>query len=172
MATTTAPGQNRFGTAGASGPAARDAGTDTGPDPTGAGTGGKRKLLKSKKFLLAVVLVLVAAGGAYKFAVPHPAGPPKGGEVVPLEATTLNLAGGHYLKVAISVQLVAGKGSADSFSTSQAAQLTIEEFSDRTVASLSSNTARTKLLADLLTKLKAAYPGEVYDVFVTQFVTQ
>jgi flagellar FliL protein len=67
---------------------------------------------------------------------------------------------------------VAGKGSADSFSTSQAAQLTIEEFSDRTVASLSSNTARTKLLADLLTKLKAAYPGEVYDVFVTQFVTQ
>jgi flagellar FliL protein len=116
--------------------------------------------------------VLVAAGGAYKFAVPHPAGPAKPGAVVPLEATTLNLAGGHYLKIAISIQLVAGKGSADSFSTSHAAELTIEQFSNRTVTSLSSNAARQRLLKDLLAHLKTAYPGEVYDVFVTQFVTQ
>lgn len=172
MAMTTAPGQNRFGADGARGPGTQDNAGAAGEPQDGAGKGGKRGWLKSKKFLLGVVLVLAVGGGAYKFAVPHPAGPPKGGEFVPLEATTLNLAGGHYLKLAISVQLVAGKGSANAFSTTQAAQLTIEEFSDRSVASLSSNAARTRLLDDLRTKLKAAYPGEVYDVFLTQFVTQ
>ena len=34
---------------------------------------------------------------AYKFLAPHPVGPPTGGDVVALDATTLNLAGGHYL---------------------------------------------------------------------------
>ena len=111
-------------------------------------------------------------GGAYKFLAPHPVGPPTGGDVVALDATTLNLAGGHYLKIAISVQLVKGKASTASFATSKAAEATIDEFSDRTVASLSSNPARKKLTADLLAKLKVAYPGEVFDVFLTQFVTQ
>jgi flagellar FliL protein len=171
MATTTAANQ-RFGT-GSRGGASRDgaAGVADGAAEAGAGPK-KRSVLKSKKFLIAVVLVLVAAGGAYKFLVPHPAGPPQGGDVVALDATTLNLTGGHYLKIAISVQLVKGKAAATDFSTSQAAQLTIEEFSNRTVASLSSNAARQRLVADLLTKLKKTYPGEVYDVFVTQFVTQ
>lgn len=174
MATTTAS-QARFGTAGGPTTASRDAGgtvTTTDDGAKAKTSGGLKARLTSKKFLVVVALVLAVAGGAYKFLAPHPVGPPTGGDVVALDATTLNLAGGHYLKIAISVQLVKGKASATDFTTSKAAEATIDEFSDRTVSSLSSNRARQKLTADLLTKLKAAYPGEVFDVFLTQFVTQ
>jgi flagellar FliL protein len=88
------------------------------------------------------------------------------------EPLTINLAGGHYLKLAIAVELVAGKATKDTFASSQAAQLVIQEFSDRSVPSLSSNAARDKLTKDLTSRIKKAYPGEVYDVFLTQFVTQ
>jgi flagellar FliL protein len=85
---------------------------------------------------------------------------------------TLNLTGGHYLKIAIAVQLVKGKATAADFPTSHAAELVIDQFSNRPVDSLSTNKARKKLTAELLENLQKAYPGEVYDVFLTQFVTQ
>jgi len=145
------------------------------PDGEADGTkakGGKGKLFKSKKFLIAVVGVLVLGGGAYKFAMPHKAAPPVGGDVVPIEAMTVNLAGGHFLKVAAGVQLVKGKATATDFNVSQAAQALIDEFSNRTVQSLSSNAAREKLRTDLVDNVKKAYPEEVFDVFLTQFVYQ
>ena len=171
--TTTATRQNRT-TPG------RPGGPDT---PAGAGAQDraaegtderpKRALLKSKTFLIAVVaVVLVGGGGAYKFAIPHKPAPPAGGEVVPMEAMTLNLAGGHYLKIAVAIQLVKGKATATNFDTSQAAELVIDEFSNRSVASLDTNAARKKLTGQLLVAMKKAYPGEVFDTFLTQFVTQ
>jgi len=173
MATTTA--QARFGSNSTSQSGARDAGgSGTNADASGPAKASKglRARLTSKKFIMAVVLLLAVAGGAYKFLAPQPVVPPTGGDVVALDPTTLNLDGGHYLKIAISVQLVKGKASATDFATSKAAELTIDEFSNRTVGSLSSNAARKKLTSDLLSKVKAAYPGEVFDVFLTQFVTQ
>jgi flagellar FliL protein len=132
---------------------------------------GKRR--PSKKIVIILVLILAVGGfiGSKKF-MPAKAEAPQPGDVVAMDATTLNLAGGHYLKVAISLQLVAGKASATDFATSQAAQLVIQEFSDRSVPSLSSNAARDKLTKELKARIKKAYPGEVYDVFLTQFVTQ
>jgi flagellar FliL protein len=132
----------------------------------------KRRRLSAKKLVILAVAVLALGGGGYMFLAPAKAGPVTGGEVVTLEATTLNLSGGHYLKIAVAIQLVKGKASAADFASSHAAELTIDEFSNRTVASLASNTARKRLSADLLTKIKTAYPKEVYDVFLTQFVTQ
>jgi flagellar FliL protein len=85
---------------------------------------------------------------------------------------TLNLTGGHYLKIAIAVQLVKGKAPAADFPTSHAAELVIDQFSNRPAESLSTNKARKKLTAELLTNLQKAYPEEVFDVFLTQFVTQ
>jgi flagellar FliL protein len=133
---------------------------------------GVKGLLKSKKFILAVVGVLVVGGGVYKFAVPHPAPPPTGGDVVPIEAMTVNLAGGHYLKLAASVQLVKGKGSATDFDVSHAAELLIDEFSNRPVSAIDSDAKRNKLKAQLLTSVRKAYPGEVFQVFLTQFTYQ
>jgi flagellar FliL protein len=132
----------------------------------------KKPFFKSKKFLIVLVLLLAGAGGGYKMMVKPKAGPPQPGDVVSLDANTLNLADGHYLKIAISVQLVKGKASATDFYTSKAAQAEIDVFSDRDVDVLNSPPGRRRLTAELAKRVKAAYPEEVYDVFVTQFVTQ
>jgi flagellar protein FliL len=150
---------------------ARKGGKPGGDDPAAA-PGRKRPFFKSKKFLIALIVVAAGGGVGYKTFMPSKPGPPQGGDVVALEPTTLNLADGHYLKIAIAIQLVKGNASATSFFTSQAAELTIDEFSDRTVTSLASNTARRKLTDELTKRIQAAYPGEVYDVFVTQYVTE
>ncbi len=174
MSTTTAPQSRTTG----SKPSANGKAGEGAPDgdENGAKKKGKRVgkggLFKSKKFILAVVGVLVVGGGAYKFLMPHKAAPPTGGDVVPIDAMTVNLAAGHYLKVAVAVQLVKGKASATSFDTSHAAELVIDEFSNRQITLIDTNAERKKLTADLLTQLKKAYPGEVYAAFLTQFVAQ
>jgi flagellar FliL protein len=133
----------------------------------------KKSPLKNKKVLILLVCVLAVAGAAYKMFMPTPPpGPAKGGDIVTMDPTTLNLADGHYLKVGIAIQLVEGKGTKDSFVTSPATDLVIDQFSNRTVAALSSNAAREKLMGQLVTRLKKAYPGEVYKVYKTTFVTQ
>jgi flagellar FliL protein len=173
--TATATRENRWATngSGSAGKTTAGAARESGDNPAEAKP--KRKLgslLKSKKVVMALVAVLVVGGGAYKFLAPKKVVPPTGGEVVAMDATTLNLADGHYLKIAVAIQLVKGKGTATEFRSSEAAELTIDEFSNRTVASLSSNGARKKLTEELLAKVQKAYPGEVYDVFLTQFVMQ
>jgi flagellar protein FliL len=172
MTTATPARENRWGTGGRPPPDAAKDGASVGADVDAAPAKSRRSVLKSKKALVIAAAVLAVGGGAYQFAMPSKASPPAGGEVVTLDATTLNLAGGHYLKIAVAVQLVKGKATATGFATSHAAELTIDEFSNRTVGSLSSNAARKKLTAELLVKVQKAYPGEVYDVFLTQFVTQ
>lgn len=142
--------------------------------PDGKGKKGTKKgsKFKSKKFIMILVAVLGVGGGAYKFLVPSKPGPAVGGAVVPIDATTINLTDGHYLKIAVGVQLVAGKATAESFATSHASELIIDEFANRSVESLSTNAARKKLTAQLVANVKKAYEGEVFDVFITQFVTQ
>lgn len=132
--------------------------------------GGKSK----KKLIIIVVLVLGLAGAGYKFflAKPGKAGPPVGGEIVQLDPETVNLSAGHYLKIAVAVQVVAGKSTAADFQGSHAEQLIIDEFSNRSVPSLSSNAARKKLAADLEKQIKKAYDGDVFTIFLTQFVMQ
>ena len=159
-------------TAGAKTPAGKAGGN---PEDDAEKSGkSKAGLFKSKKFLIAVVAVLgLGYGGYTMFLAPPPKpAPPAGGDVVALDPTTLNLSEGHYLKIALGIQLIKGKAAAPAFQTSQAQELTINEFSDRTVSSLSTNAARVKLQKDLLAKIKKAYPDEVYALFVTQFVTQ
>jgi flagellar FliL protein len=172
MTSPTATRENRTTSGRPGGPNA-PAGAGSKDQSAGAEETSKGKLFKSKKFLIAVAaIVLVGGGGAYKFAIPHKPAPPAGGEVVPMDAMTLNLAGGHYLKVAVAIQLVKGKAVATDFDTSQAAELVIDEFSNRSVSALDTNAARKKLTAALLAQMKKAYPEEVFDVFLTQFVTQ
>ena len=168
--------EQRFATnSGSSGAAKGSGGKPVKDGEAGAPGAPKQKIYKSKKFILALVGLLIVGYGAYTFLAPTPKpGPPTGGEYVPVstDPLTLNLAGGHYLKLAIS--LVAGKAKAADFAltTAKAASLAITEFSDRTVESLSSDKARKRLTDDLLTKLQKAYPDEVFAVFLTQFVTQ
>ncbi|HZC72958.1 MAG TPA: flagellar basal body-associated FliL family protein [Jatrophihabitans sp.] len=168
--TTTAPTQNRFAT-GKSGSSGGKGASDKAAAEGGADEAKKKSVFKSKKFIMIVVAVLAIGGIGYKMFAPKPVVPPTGGEVVAIDPTLLNLQDGSYLKVAISIQVVKGKATAADFMKDKAAQLMIEEFSDRNAASLLSGAKRKTLFADLKKKIKDAYDGEVFDVFYTQFVT-
>ena len=142
---------------------------------TDAAPAKKSSFLKSKKGIIVLLVLLVAAGGAYKFLLaPAPStkpAKPTGGDFVALTATTLNLQADHYLKVGVAVQLVKGKTAPTDF-RNRANQIMIADFSNRTVASLSSNAGRATVMAQMEKDLKTAYPDEIYTLFLTQFVTQ
>jgi flagellar FliL protein len=125
-----------------------------------------------KKLMIIVVAVLVLGGGGYyKFGMKKGAPPaPKAGVVVPLEAITINLSGGHFLKLGLALQATTlAKEPPDG---SEALDLAIEAFSNRPVAELSSNKGRAVLKAELSKKVTEAYKDEVMGVYFTQFVMQ
>lgn len=131
---------------------------------------------KSKKMLIIVVAAVVVLGGGgagayFMFlAKPSKPAPPVAGKVVPLDAVTMNLAEGHFLKLKISLQATAtAKEDPDG---SKALDIAIDQFSNRTVAELSSNAARDQAKAELRKSVSKAYDGDVMDVYFTEFVMQ
>ncbi len=127
-----------------------------------------------KKLIIIVVAVLVVGLAGYHFMGPKKApkpGPPVEGLVISMDATTLNLADGHFLKLQLGLQEIKGKGGAE-LDTSKAADIAVSEFTNKTVASLSTDAAREAVKADLLKKLQVAYPKELMDVYFKQFVMQ
>jgi flagellar FliL protein len=83
---------------------------------------------------------------------------------------TLNLAGGHYLRIKLGLQTV--EGTPAEMDTSEAAQAVIDQFSDRPVAELTGEAARSKAKKELLGKLQKVYPKQILDVIYTEFFTQ
>ncbi len=141
-------------------PAAEDAATteETGP--------GRRK-----KVLLLLLVALLVAGAAWFFLLrggDEPAAP-KPGEMLPLESTQINLAGGHYLKVGIALQLTEGAHEVDG---SKALDAAIELFSGRDVDELARPGTRQTLKKKLTAELEHRYHGDVMEVYFTEFVTQ
>ncbi|HEV2886348.1 MAG TPA: flagellar basal body-associated FliL family protein [Jatrophihabitans sp.] len=131
---------------------------------------------KSKKVKIAVlVVVMLVLGALAKFTVLAPSAPagdakPVPGHVVAMTDMTLNLAGGHYLRIKLALQTV--EGTPEEFDTSEAAQAVIDQFSDRPVAELTGEAARSKAKKELLGKLQKVYPKQVMDVIYTEFFTQ
>jgi flagellar FliL protein len=124
------------------------------------------------KLIIIVVVVLALGGGAYMmfFKKKGPAPPPKPGAVVALDPITINLAGGHFLKLGLAIQATAAvKEPPDG---SKALDLAVNELSNRTIAELSSNKVRNAIKAELKEKVVEAYEHEVMDLFFTQFVMQ
>jgi flagellar protein FliL len=139
---------------------------------------------KSRKMLLiliaAVVLLGGGGGGAFvmlrsgKANAAKPA--PVKGVVAPIaEALTINLAGGHYLKLNFALQETADAG-AEAIDPSEAVNLAIEEYTGRSVAELSTEKGRGKAKEELLAKIEKAYGEDgkqvIMDVYYTTFVTQ
>lgn len=143
---------------------------------------------KSKKKLLIVIIVvvvLVAAGAGYWFVLKPgsaatdgagasqsaPAEPePKPGTVLAIDSISINLAGGHYLRLGLALQLTADvKEDPD---TARALDLAIALFSQQPLEEVSDEAKREALKAQLLSELEKAYEGEVMDVYFTDFVTQ
>jgi flagellar FliL protein len=131
---------------------------------------------KSKKKLVIVVaaLVVLLGGGAggylMFFTGPSTPAPPKPGKVVALEAMTLNLADGHFLKLKLSLQATADV--TEDPDGSKAMDIAISEFSNRPLAELASNAARDKAKAELRKKINEAYQKKIMDVYFTEFVMQ
>jgi flagellar FliL protein len=138
---------------------------------------------KSKKMLMIIVIaavVLLGGGGAGAFFMlkgdsAEAAAPVKGSVTAIEEPLTINLAGGHYLKLGFSLQQTEEAGT-ESVDTSEALELAIDEYTGKNIAELATEKGREELKADLLKKIEKAYTEEdkkmVMDIYFTQFVTQ
>jgi flagellar FliL protein len=142
-----------------------DSPVDAGP---GAGPARRRRAL-----LVAPVIVLLA-GLAFTFLKPSPAAgaapEPSPGPIVQLEPVTMNLSGGHFLKLGLALQPTAEAG--EEVSGAKALDLAITLFSGRSLEELSSRAGREKAKATLVQNVTKAYEGKVYDVYFTTFVMQ
>ena len=135
-------------------------------DATAEAGGGKKKLI------MMLVGLLVVGGAAYFMVLkpkPAKAAAPEPGKVVSMEPIQVNLAGGHYLKLGIAIQLTADAHAADG---SKALDAAIHLFSNQHMEHLTSAEDRHHLKKELKKELKHLYHGEVMDVYFTDFVTQ
>lgn len=137
---------------------------------------------KSKKKLLLIlgVVVVLAAAAAYYFlvmskadAAAEPAAP-EPGAVHKVEAMSINLADGRYLRIAVGLQLTldGAAGHGGEFDDSKARNAIIDLFSGRPVAEVAPGEAREALRQELATTLEESYHGGVMDVYLIDFVTQ
>jgi flagellar FliL protein len=144
---------------------------------SGKESGGDAAPKRSKKKLiiivLAAVLLLGGGGGAYAMlgsSAPEKPVKPEPGAVVALDAVTINLADGHFLKIKLALQATAE--AHEEPDGSKALDAAITYFSDMKMAELSSAAGRKKAKHELVEQVSAAYEGEVMDVYFTEFVMQ
>jgi flagellar FliL protein len=140
--------------------------------PTASG-GRKKKLILLAGPLVALVaawyLLLGPGSGGGEDAHAEPVA----GEVVPLEAITMNLADGRLLKVGIALQLVEGAGGDHGpISGSIALDETITFLGEHTYAQLAAPAGRAKAKAELSARVAERYHQEVLEVYFTEFVMQ
>ncbi len=124
-----------------------------------------KKSGKGKLIIMIVPVLLLIAGGVYFFVLkPDKAEAtttlpePKPGAVVQLDPITINLAGGHFLKVGMALQPTATAG--EEVSGAKALDLAIGEFSGKTLDDLSSAKGRTEAKDELVARIKLAYLPE------------
>ena len=139
-------------------------------EAVGVAKGGSRV-----KPIIGVVAVLALLGGVYQFVLAPksaPAAPskPTPGAVVKLDPLTLNLAGGHFLKLGLSLQATADAG--EDVSGAKALDAAIEQLSGKTISELATKGGRDKAKAALLKKVSELYEGKIYDIYFTDFVMQ
>jgi flagellar FliL protein len=124
-----------------------------------------------KKLIIGIAVLLLAVGGAgYWFFLKPPPGAPKPGLVSPLTSIQINLAGGHYLRLGIALQLTTGAGKA--VDGSKALDSAIDIFSGLPMAEVDKRSSRERLRMKLDKTLEQKYDGDVMDVYFTEFVTQ
>lgn len=149
------------------------------PDKAGKAGGGTRKLL----LIIGPVLLLVVIAAVVYLLFLRPSGSDAEekvqhvpGEVITLDAITINLAGGHFLKLGMALQSDAnasggGHGGGE-ITGAQALDAAIEQFSGLTVTELSTREGRDKAKKKLVENVAARYENQIYDIYFTEFVYQ
>jgi flagellar FliL protein len=139
--------------------------------------GGKKKLM-----LILGVIVLAAAGAAYFFLFASSGEaeakePVSSGTFLPLDPVAVNLAGGGYLKIGVSLELTeegAAGGHEGGLDGSKATDLIISTFSQADPADVTG--ARDALKEALQEKIIKAYSEDgtelVMGIYYTEYVTQ
>lgn len=126
------------------------------------------------------LVLLVGVFGSYWFFMGPGAGPAEGaaapveavelGSVQTLEAISINLSGGHYLRLGLGLQLSAdAHGDVDGAAALDAA---IGLFSGLSKEELADPQVRDDLKQQLLKAVDGPYHGEVVGIYYTDFVTQ
>jgi flagellar FliL protein len=140
--------------------------------------GGKKKLI-----LILLVVILAAAGAAYFFLFSGGEAaaeeePVSSGTFLALDPVAVNLAGGGYLKIGVSLELTedgaAGGHGGGGLDGSKATDLVISTFSQAAPADVTS--ARDALKEALQQKIVEAYTEDghelVMGIYYTEYVTQ
>lgn len=133
------------------------------------------KKSKKKLFLVLGVVVVLLAAAAYYVLVMSKGGAeaaepaPEPGEVFTVEAMSINLADGHYLRLGFGLQLTLEAHELDAAKARDAA---IALYSGKTVAEVTDPTSRDELKTQLAESLETLYEGEVMGVYLTDYVTQ
>ncbi len=140
---------------------------------------------KLKIILPVLLLVLIGAGGAYKFLLSgggsaKKVAPPKvAGELLPLTPDfTINLDGGHYGKVSVALEMDGGipkaaEGAAPSLKENAVVRSVVtNDLTGLTSDELIQRPTREKLLTQILKDLQAKTDEKVTDVFFTDVVVQ
>lgn len=132
------------------------------------GEPGEEKKGGRKKFVVVVLLLVVIAVGWWFFLKPEPVQEPVAGEVKTLESVQLNLAGGHYLRLGLALQLAEG----EDVEGAKALDAAISLFSGLEIADVARGEQRETLRVKLMEELDKRYEGDVLEVYFTEFVTQ
>ncbi len=163
-----------------------------GARPTGANAaateeapakGGKKK----KLIMIGAIVGVVVLGAGYWFL----AGPGKAasaaattdaavtasaepvydlGDVLTIDSISINLQGGHYLRLGLGLQTIASLHAAPNPAVALDAAIAL--YSGHTTEELSDPTIREDLKTELSKQLFELYHGDVVDVYYTDFVTQ
>jgi flagellar FliL protein len=163
-------------------------------EESSGGGGGGGKMMPAAMISIALVAAGYFVGGrgggtapAAALTATTVAHEPTVDTVVDLDAVNVNLADGHYLRVAISIGMAGahddaaaadsgGHGAATETVTTEptapAADLVLSTFAGKTMEELSSLEGRIAARDHLLEGLKEFYGEEVITVFFTEFVMQ
>jgi flagellar FliL protein len=135
-----------------------------------------KKKSKKKTVLVLVLVVALAAAGAWFFLLkPKPSAAaekkaPELGEVLPVDPININLDGGHYLKLAFSLQLK--KGVKEGPDPSRALAIAIDQFSGQSMERLGQPAERRKQVKAFTKAVEEAYGEDVIDLYPTTLVMQ
>ncbi len=155
--------------------------------PASAPDKAPKKVGKKKLILIGAVVAVLALVGAYWFlAGPGKAAPAAAatgvdataspeptydlGEVLAIDSISINLQGGHYLRLGMGLQLI--KTVHTPPETPKALDAAIALYSGHTTEELADPTIREDLKKQLAETLFELYDGDVVAVFYTDFVTQ